>query len=79
VILGAERDEGRYIEEGEERISSKVRGPARFEEKSYKIVLTGLFGWLKYGFRRLAMRYERLKITYSLSLTLLASLFRGGF
>ena len=49
------------------RINPKLGRPTRFDEKGYKIIersVDRFFGWLKCGFRRLALRYEKLKITF---------------
>ena len=60
-------DKRKHTEERKGRINPRVGRPPRFEEKSYKTIKRGverLCGWLKCGFRKLALRYERLRITF---------------
>ncbi len=49
------------------RKTAKRGRPTRFKGKGYSIGRSGVerfFGWLKGGFRRLALRYERLASTF---------------
>ena len=41
--------------------------PTRFDEKSYKNrgAVERFFGWLKLGFRRISVRYERLDVCFA--------------